>query len=114
MDSITYNNSSGVMVVNSENVKIGSIVIRETKKELDDTVKDFSEEAERLLAKLEENGKEVSELKEQIKVFCDNAKDEKAKKDVCNALFKGIKAALVNAPSVEALFNLGQKIVGLL
>lgn len=113
LNKFTYENS-GVMFVNSKDVDIGSITIGKTQKELDGAVQDFFEEAERLLAKLEANGKEVSELKEQIKVFCDSAKEKSPKKDVCNVLFKGIKAALATAPSVEALFNLGQKIVELL
>lgn len=114
VNKITYENHGGVMVAASKDVSIGNIVIEGPQPELDGAVQTFSEEAERLLANLEANGKEVSDLKEQIKVFCDSAKEKAPKKDVCNVLFKGIKAALVNASSVETLFNLGKKILELL
>ena len=114
MDSVTYENHGGVMVNTSKDVSIGNIVIGGPQPELVGAVQAFSEEAERLLASLEANGKEVSDLKEQIKVFCDSAKEKAPKKDVCSVLFKGIKVALANASSVETFFNLGKKILELL
>lgn len=110
----TYENHGGVMVVGSQDVTMHSVVIGEGRKELDQTVQAFSQEAERLLAELEAKGEEISELKQQVKAFCDSAAEKKPRKDICGALLGGIKAALANASAVETLFNLGKQILELL
>lgn len=112
--NITYENHNGVMVAGSKDTVIDSIVIGESKKELNDTLQDFSNEAEHLLKELEANGEEITELREQIKTFCDSVKEKKPKKKVCKALLSGIKATLANASAIEKLGSLGIKIIELL
>lgn len=114
LDSVTYENHNGVIIADSKNIVIDNIVIESAKKELDDVVQDFSKEAERLLKELEDNGKEIAELKEQIKVFCNSVKKKNPEKETCNALLSGIKATLANVSAVETLIKLGKKIVELL
>lgn len=112
--NITYENHNGVMIAGAKNTVIDRIIIGDSPKELNDALQDFSKEAERLLKEFEANGEEITELKEQIKTFCDSVKEKNPRKNVCNALLSGIKATLANASAIEKLGSLGIKIIELL
>lgn len=106
---------------NPENVTLSSIVegspttVINTAEIQNPDVQDFLAEAQRLLEKAAA-GKEIEELREQIKAFCDSASEQKPNKHICKALFQGIKATMAaiisNADGLEKLFSLGKKIIG--
>lgn len=114
LDNAKNITNNGIIVVDSEKTVIDHVFIGKRENELDDAIYEFSKEAECFLKKLEANGTEITELKKQIEVFCENVQENKPKKSVCNALLSGIKATLANASSAEALFNLSTKIMELL
>jgi len=118
LDGITYENHNGIMMVNSNNVHTGDVYFINSKEELTRTIQEFSKEAEQLLSECSSNSKEIEELKKQIAAFCVNAKKESPEKNVCSASFDRIKAMLskliTNAGALKTLFELGEKIVGLL